>query len=64
MVEESPSLEVFKEGVDVALADLAYSGHRHRLVFGLNDVIGLSSLNDSMNMRSSGEGRLGLKTDF
>lgn len=36
----------------------------HGLMAGLDDVIGLSSLNDSMNMRSSGEGRLGLKTDF
>jgi len=45
----SPSLEVFEKCGDVALRDVVESGHRHRLAVELADLIGLSSLNISMN---------------
>ena len=45
---ESPSLEVFKKRVDVAQRDVV-SGHGGGgLVVELDDLSGLSSLNDSM----------------
>ena len=48
-VVESPSLEVFKERqMDVALSDMVQSGHRHGLMVGLDDLSGLSNLNDSV----------------
>ena len=40
-VEESPSLEVFKKHVDVALTDMGSSGHGgDGLVVGLDDLGG------------------------
>ena len=48
-VVESPSLEVFKSRVDVALRDVVYSSHRHGLMVGLDDLIDLSNLYESMN---------------
>ena len=47
-VVESPSRKVFKKRVDVTLRDVVYCGHRHKVVVGLDDSSGLSSLNDSM----------------
>jgi len=43
----SPSLEVFKEKVDVTLSDMVLSSHRHGLMIRLNDPIGLSNFSDS-----------------
>ena len=43
----SPSLGIFKKSVDVTTSDMLYSSHRHELV-GLDDLIGLSNLNDFM----------------
>ena len=48
-VVESPSLEVFKERIGVALRDVV-SGHEG-LVVGLDEPGGLSDLNDSINLR-------------
>jgi len=45
-VVESPSLEVFQNRVDVALKDTIQTSHRHELMVGLDDLIGLSNLND------------------
>lgn len=36
----SPSLEVFKEKVDVTLSDMVLSSHRHGLIVGLDVLIG------------------------
>jgi len=47
-VVKSPSMEVFKKCVDITLSDMVYCIHRHRLMVGLDDLSGLSSLNDSM----------------
>ena len=47
-VVESPSLEVFKKRVDVALRDMVWSSHRHGLMAGLGDLSGLSNLSDSV----------------
>lgn len=40
-VVESLSLKVFKKKEDVALRDMVYSGHRHRLVIGLGYPVDL-----------------------
>lgn len=45
---ESKPLELFKKRTDVALSDMVWSGHRHGLMIGLDDFIGLSNRNDSM----------------
>ena len=45
------SLEVFKRMGDVALHDVVWSSHRHGLMVGLDDLSGLSNLNDSMAYR-------------
>ena len=37
-VVESPSLEVFKKRVDVALRDMVYSSHRYGQMVGLDDL--------------------------
>jgi len=47
-VVESPSLDVFKKRVNVARRDMVHSSHWHGLMVGLEDLSGLSSLNDSM----------------
>ena len=47
-VVESPSLEAFKKRPFVTLRDLVYSSQRHGLVVGLDSLIGLSNLNDSV----------------
>jgi len=41
-------LEVFKKREDVSLSDMAYCGHRHGLVVGVEDLSGLSNIHDSM----------------
>lgn len=46
--EESPSLEVFKQRVDVTLSDMLWSSHWHGLMVGLDDLIGHPILNDSL----------------
>lgn len=38
---ESPSLEVFKKYADVTLNGMVYSGHRYRLMVGLDDLSSL-----------------------
>lgn len=48
---ESPSPDVFKKSVDVALSDVAESGHEHGLMVGLDDLVGLCNLNDSIILR-------------
>jgi len=50
-VVESPSPDVFKKSVDVALSDVAESGHEHGLMVGLDDLVGLCNLNDSIILR-------------
>ena len=45
---ESPSLEVFKNHVNVALRDVVWSSHRHGLMVELDDLSGLPDLNGSM----------------
>lgn len=45
---ESPSLEGFKKSVGIALRDMVWSSGRCGLTVGLDDLIGLSKLNDSM----------------
>lgn len=52
-VVESPSLEAFKKRPFVTLRDLVYSSQRHGLVVGLDSLIGLSNLNDSVSMIST-----------
>jgi len=52
-VVESSSLEVFKKGVDVALRNTIYSDHRHGLMVGLDDIIGLSNLSNSMTQEQT-----------
>jgi len=47
-VVESPSLEIFRKRVDVTLSDMVYSGHRHGLMVGPEDLRGLSNPNDPM----------------
>jgi len=47
-VVESPSLEVFKSRVDVALRDVGSGCGGGELVAGLDHLRGLSNLNDSM----------------
>ena len=47
-VVQSSSLEVFKKRVDVTLSDMVLSGHRYGLMVGLDDLSGLSNLNDSL----------------
>jgi len=50
-VVESPSLEVFIKRADVALRNVV-SGHGgDGLTVGLDDLIGLSNLNDSVVLR-------------
>ena len=44
----SLSLEVTQNRGDVALRDVVQSSHIHGLMVGLDDLIGLSNLNDSM----------------
>lgn len=46
-VVELLSLEAFKKKVDVALSDMAESGHRSGLMTGLDDLGGLPNLHDS-----------------
>ena len=46
--DESSSVEVFKKRVNVALSDIVLSSHRHGLVVGLDDLSGLSDLNDNI----------------
>ena len=43
---ETPTLEVFKKTVDVTLNNMIERGHRHDLKAGLDDLSGLSNLND------------------
>ena len=50
-VLKSPSLEVFKKRVDVALRAIVYSGHRHGLMVGLGDLSCLSNHNNSIILR-------------
>jgi len=38
---------------DVTLRDMVYSSHRHGMMVGLNDLISLSNLNDSMILPSN-----------
>ena len=45
---ESPSLEVLKSRVDVALRDMGSGCGGGGLTAGLSDLSGLSNLNDSM----------------
>lgn len=49
-VVESLSLEAFKKRVNVALSEVVWSSHRHGLVVGLGDLIGLSRLNNFMTL--------------
>ena len=50
-VVELPSLEVFKQRVDVTLNDMVYSSHGYGLMVGLDDLSGLFNLNDSMILK-------------
>jgi len=43
VVVEPPSLEVFKKRVDVLLGGTLCSSHRHGLMVGLDELIGLSN---------------------
>lgn len=45
-IVESPSLEVLKKRADVALS--GQSSHRHGVMLGIGDLIGLSNLSDSV----------------
>jgi len=45
---KSPSLEVFKRRVDVTLRDVVQRGCRHGLTVGLDDLIGLSNLDNAV----------------
>ena len=58
---ESPSLEVFNKKVDVALGDMVYGSHSHGLVVALNDLIGLSNLDDSTILLFCGNSRTSYK---
>ena len=59
VVLELLSLEVSKKDVDVALKDMVWSSHRHALMVGLDDFIGLSSLNDATTFPSASQGKRG-----
>ena len=41
-------LVVFKKSVEVAVSDMVQSSHRHGLTVGIDDLSGLSNLNDFM----------------
>ena len=47
VVMKTQSLEVFKKRVDVTMSDMVQDSHRHGLMVGLDDLIGLFYLNDS-----------------
>lgn len=51
----SPSLEMFKNHGGVALSGMVYSSHTHELMVGLDDLISLSNLNDSIILCSGRE---------
>ena len=46
-------LEVFRKRADVSLSAVVWSCHGHGLMAGLDDLVGLSNLNDSMKSKAS-----------